>query len=1205
MVVMAVASSSERSSASGYLNAGRQSEEAISKLKQLRLLKEVALNRDASRLGELLRLIAHLQSDNCSPVRKFIAQVIGEVGSKYTEVLPELMPSLLIFLADGTPAVTRQAVTTGTQLFHAVLEKLFFQGLYSSEIEDSLKLSWEWLLKLKNLVLPMAFQATGNEGVRLLAVKFAEAIILLYTPDPNISSDPPLELSNDMRFNISWLRGGHPLLNVGDLAIEATQNLGLLLDQLKFPQVKSLSSSMIIVFINSLSAIAQRRPSFYGRILPVLLCLDPSSSLLMKEVQIPGAFHALKNAFSECLKCTHSSAEPWRARIMQALKAIDSGEAAEDGKILSGGIPSSNETKELSPFKMEGSSKRSISEEITDVSSENNTPSSKRARQDTVKETDKVVSDLIWGTIKNSEAVYQLVSMFATVAAQGERAAKSLEVLSSSISSELLAEVVLVNMHNIPPAQPGGDKENSAPASDLLGTFAELASLFEEPHRVELATEVETASTPAQSDTGVDSVPNPVTTITTSVAPQIKSEPEIIESEIPGLDSTATQGTVKIKEESPEPSFTSNADASSTGIAVSHPPEEQSIAVAASSVQCVLPKMIVTNIEISDEDKDHLQREAFVRIVESDEQLLVAGGTHARLSLLAHIGVEFPLDLNPWEVLQKYILSDYVDHKGHELTVRVLYRLFRESEQDQDFLISRTATSIYESFLVTVAEALRDTFPASDKSLSKLLGEVPYLPDGAFKVLEGLCSPLVEGSNVEKHDKETPGGDRITQGLSCVWSLILLRPANRDRCLQIALESAVHSLEEVRTRAIRLVANKLYPMATISNKIEKFATEKLRSIVGSAPTTHGLNADSQQDPVLGITETQQCMSLYFALCTKKHNLLREIFLIFGDIPHHAKQVVHRHIPILIRSIGTSSDLLGILSDPPSGSEELVMKVLETLTDGLIPSRDLILAIKKLYAKIKDVELLIPVLAYLPKEEILPLFPNLVNLPMDKLQLALSRMLPAVPQSASSLSPSEVLIAIHGIDPEKDGVPLKKVMEACSACFELKTIFTQQVFAKALNQLVEQIPLPLLFMRTVIQAIGVFPGLVDFIMEIMLRLVNKQIWKYPKLWVGFVKCAIQTKPQSFGVLLQLPAPQLENALSKNPILKAPLIEHASQPHIRSTLPRSTLVVLGLMQDAPPAVPTQSASQSQAAETSKSTGDVPTETAATEVTEDSAP
>jgi hypothetical protein len=86
-------------------------------------------------------------------------------------------------------------------------------------------------------------------------------------------------------------------------------------------------------------------------------------------------------------------------------------------------------------------------------------------------------------------------------------------------------------------------------------------------------------------------------------------------------------------------------------------------------------------------------------------------------------------------------------------------------------------------------------------------------------------------------------------------------------------------------------------MASISKRIEEFATEKLRSIVGTAPTTDGLNTDSQQvylylvcsivdptylgkkllcnvykffsqDPVWGIAEAQQCMSLYFALCTK-------------------------------------------------------------------------------------------------------------------------------------------------------------------------------------------------------------------------------------------------------------------------------------------------------------------------------------------------
>lgn len=105
------------------------------------------------------------------------------------------------------------------------------------------------------------------------------------------------------------------------------------------------------------------------------------------------------------------------------------------------------------------------------------------------------------------------------------------------------------------------------------------------------------------------------------------------------------------------------------------------------------------------------------------------------------------------------------------------------------------------------------------------------------------------------------------------------------------------------------------------------------------------------------------------------------------------------------------------------------------------------------------------------------------------------------------------------------------------------------------------------------------------------------------------------------VFQLPAPQLENALSKNPTLKAPLAEHAEQPNIRSTLPRyslftiirskwyrsnmkcwicdeimifgrSTLVVLGLAEDQPAATQLQS-SQNQAAETSSSAADTATE------------
>lgn len=59
-----------------------------------------------------------------------------------------------------------------------------------------------------------------------------------------------LVVGKEMGFNISWLRKGHPFLKLGELSVEATQSLGLLLGQLRLPMVKSLSTSMMVVLIN-------------------------------------------------------------------------------------------------------------------------------------------------------------------------------------------------------------------------------------------------------------------------------------------------------------------------------------------------------------------------------------------------------------------------------------------------------------------------------------------------------------------------------------------------------------------------------------------------------------------------------------------------------------------------------------------------------------------------------------------------------------------------------------------------------------------------------------------------------------------------------------------------------------------------------------------------------------------------------------------
>lgn len=72
-----------------------------------------------------------------------------------------------------------------------------------------------------------------------------------------------------------------------------------------------------------------------------------------------------------------------------------------------------------------------------------------------------------------------------------------------------------------------------------------------------------------------------------------------------------------------------------------------------------------------------------------------------------------------------------------------------------------------------------------------------------------------------------------------------------------------------------------------------------------------------------------------------------------------------------------------------------------------------------------------------------------------------------------------------------------------------------------------------------------------------------------VWEGFVKCCQRTKPQSFAVLMQLPAPQLSEALSMCQELRDPLREHLLNftEGQRAHIPQSTQeVILGTGKEA---------------------------------------
>lgn len=80
----------------------------------------------------------------------------------------------------------------------------------------------------------------------------------------------------------------------------------------------------------------------------------------------------------------------------------------------------------------------------------------------------------------------------------------------------------------------------------------------------------------------------------------------------------------------------------------------------------------------------------------------------------------------------------------------------------------------------------------------------------------------------------------------------------------------------------------------------------------------------------------------------------------------------------------------------------------------------------------------------------------------------------------------------GGQPGKEDRPTLRLLAATNLCFAERNVYTSEVLAVVMQQLMEQSPLPMLLMRTVIQSLTMYPRLGGFVMNILARLIMKQV-----------------------------------------------------------------------------------------------------------------
>uniref|UniRef100_A0A8C1XIB2 Symplekin n=1 Tax=Cyprinus carpio TaxID=7962 RepID=A0A8C1XIB2_CYPCA len=510
---------------------------------------------------------------------------------------------------------------------------------------------------------------------------------------------------------------------------------------------------------------------------------------------------------------------------------------------------------------------------------------------------------------------------------------------------------------------------------------------------------------------------------------------------------------------------------------------------------------------------EKLANMAIKRILQSEKAIAQSGMSHVRVKLLARLVTQF--EGGKKNDLLQFILEDMRGRS--ELAFSLLFHEYNEylGQQPSGSLDS------YEHCLFTLLSGLQEKPEQRDGLFTKLVLEAPVITDSALEVIQRYCEDE----------------SRVYLGMSTLKELILKRPSRQYQYLNVLLNLSSHEKEKVRSTALSFI-KRMYEKEHLKDCIEKFALTYMQFLVHPNPPSLLFGAGEDTEVAASWTEetVRQCLYLYLSLLPINHCLVHELAAVYTEAIADIKRSVLRVIEQPIRGMGMSSpDLLLLVENCPKGAETLVTRCLHILTDKVPPSPELVERVRDLYHKrVPDVRFLIPVINGLEKNEVIQALPKLIKLNPIVVKEVFNRLLGTQHSegspSMSPLTPGELLIALHNIDSSK--CDMKSIIKATNLCFGEKNVYTSEVLAVVMQQLMEQTPLPILLMRTVIQSLTMYPRLAGFVMNILARLIHKQVWKYPKVWEGFVKCCQRTKPQSYNVLLQLIFLLYHNAIPKH-------------------------------------------------------------------------
>ena len=1218
------------------LNDAKLSGDASGKCAKLKELAELVLRKEPELLGEFLEPMLEMRVDPNATVRKTIATLCEQIAVAHSSHLAACVSAARGLLGDAAPVVVKTATKAATAIFREALIESAMRG-EGPRVPKEIKQTWKSARALVDDAKGLVLDEKTNDGVRLQAVKFLETVILLY---------------HGRDWGSGVVSHGHATIDLDALGAEADGIVGVLLESLKPDVCAKQAGTVTLVMIGVAANVSAKLPVYFDFVLPSLVELAEANAGT-DTANAASTAKELRNALLAALRSGASEVDAHESSLTTTLRdVLGAGDEVDAWRRQAERAAAKKREREQRAEELEAKRRRAADER--DGASNGGGD--------------------VGGGGGGARVLDQVAQTVATLAAT-DRAA--LDAFVAQLPPDLLADVVLANLANL--RHVGGRVAIDVRAGMDAGAegFVDWAvDTHERAHeRVDGERDGDGDGSGDGDDEGEGGPSGDPMDLDRDdgddglglgapVAPRAPAPP--FQLKVRAFTGAARRGHIS---------------AALARIVQAADPNGAVASMGGATLQAALMARLATSSVASTTAAEGATATGPV----GGAGVAEASGSAALLRSNSGVdGVEgVPArrseDANVAGELLEYLIGALPDPVAHGAAIRLLGAMFvNEAMAGDSDARGAAAGGAYARTLMTLAVGLAESDSvARAKHLPALLLDAPAIPPPTLRLLRAMCRlPLPEGRETEygfgvvdaKTGAASWGGeplpvsdDAATLALGALKDLILERPTARAAALEIVLEAAVHADEDVRGRAIRLVATKLHPTATLTSGVEAFARYHLGEAAGagreklaeakalakkaaeamrkaaakkkaeekaaaakaaalraeaegrSAPATDRAEAedgsgdddedddakDVEEQEVAARVETAAIASavavvarhllLFCALCARKRELLADLFRAYADLPPELRPALldgAASFDGLVRSVGpTCAPLVAAIANPPKGAESLARRAVETLANAQWEAADaaaaaaaeaaaagdgappppppppakvpaaLVAATETLAASDgDDVTYLIPVLGSLAADRVRSLVPKLVALPADHFRAALDRL--TLSQRPAPLSASEILIALHDVDPARDGVPLKRIIDSCGECFERPEIFTAEALAAAMQKMVEMTPLPLLFMRTVIQAEAAAPTLKEFTLGLLRTLARRQVWKMdPKIWEGFMRCAKRATPRSFPVLCEMPAAAMREMLQKFPALKEPLRAYAAAPAVSASVPRA--------------------------------------------------